>query len=129
MTRHRWESFFNFIRTIDVTASAMTFDQFTRERLDWLPTQSTYLDRSTSWVRLETLRDGLADHGLAFGLESLPVRNETGFYVRWTDEAYERVVERYRGDFARLGYRIHAGPTRAIAADPVPAEAIPAEPG
>lgn len=136
----RWESFFNYFRRYDQAASEMSLDEFTRARLDWLPTQASYLDRATSWIRLESLRDGLADHGLTVQLESIPVRNETGFLVRWTDEAYERVIDRFRVDFGRLGYRIPPGPKAGspdrgaivpapLVADPGPvqSEAMPAE--
>lgn len=106
----RWESYFLYC-TLKLGVN-MPFDEFTRERLTWLPLQVEYTRHAEYILRVEHLKsDVLTLPFVEDPAPPLPRMNVSQFRpgyeqakqrVQWTDEIREMVQQRFEPDFNYL---------------------------
>lgn len=107
----RWESFYLY-QSLQMGVY-LTFEQFTRERLTWLPLQAEYTRHAAYILRADDLAEEVKK--LPFVEDPVPpiprlnvARQMPGYervkqQVVWTDEIRELVRERFQADFDLIG--------------------------
>lgn len=106
----RWESFFNYYSMFNLdgfpTSNNESFKQFTKNRLQWLPPQTSYTDNADFWFPMERMHEGLYELDLHGHFVDLQHTNKTGRFVQWDDESLELVIDYFYDDFRKHGYRL-----------------------
>ncbi len=103
----RWESF--YLYSVLEMGVDLSFEQFTRERLDWLPLQVNYTRNADYILRVKDLKNEVKQ--LPFvedPVPPIPRMNAAKFFpgyeqakqqIAWSDELRELVRERFESDF------------------------------
>lgn len=101
---NRWSSFYNYcvMCNLEGAGSGMTFNEFTRERLNWLKPQMDYVNASHYWLRLEHLSEGLSY--LGYTSIGVPRINTSSDASHWDEETLQLVSRHFYQDFRGLGY-------------------------